>query len=82
MQGKVKFFNKEKGYGFIIKEDGTDIFVHVKDIKNKVKPEAGQPVVFDIGSSPKGDIAINVGIIEHSAPYPMDETKITIKDKE
>lgn len=34
--GKIKFFNDVTGYGFIKKEDGTDVFVHAKDLKSKV----------------------------------------------
>lgn len=34
--GKVKFFNDVTGYGFIKKEDGTDVFVHIEDLKDKL----------------------------------------------
>jgi CspA family cold shock protein len=54
--GKIKFFNKEKGYGFI-KNDGDDIFCHAKSFTNKTDADNirdGQDVIFDIVSSDKG----------------------------
>lgn len=50
-KGKVKWFNKEKGYGFIVKEDGNDIFVHYKDLNMEGFKllKDGQEVEFDIG---------------------------------
>ena len=60
--GTVKFFNDEKGYGFISREDGDDIFVHFSNIggdgfKNL---EEGQTVEFEIGEGRKGQEAQNV----------------------
>jgi cold shock CspA family protein len=58
-EGKVKFFNSEKGYGFII-EEGTQqsYFVHVNDLEQEI--DTDDKVSFEIGSGPKGPIAINV----------------------
>ena len=61
-KGTVKFFNTQKGYGFIEREDGDDVFVHYSNIggdefKNL---EEGQQVEFDIGEGRKGDEALNV----------------------
>lgn len=61
-KGKVKWFNAEKGFGFIQRENGTDIFVHFSDIKMdgfKVLNE-GEEVTFTVEPSPKGDIARNI----------------------
>ncbi len=50
MQGKVKWFNAEKGYGFIEREDGGDVFVHFSAIQTDgfKTLEEGQSVEFDI----------------------------------
>jgi superfamily II DNA/RNA helicase len=61
-QGTVKFFNAEKGYGFISREQGDDVFVHFSNIVGegyKTLSE-GQRVEFDIGRGKKGDEAQNV----------------------
>lgn len=81
MIGKVKFFNEKKGYGFIINEDGNDIFVHISDVNNREALESNTNVVFDIGESPKGPIAINVKKVEIAADYPLHDTTITFKEK-
>lgn len=65
MQGKVKWFNKQKGYGFIEKEDGSDVFVHYSSIKEdgfKTLQE-GETVEFDVAEGPKGLQASNVARI-------------------
>jgi CspA family cold shock protein len=62
MQGKVKWFNKEKGYGFIEREDGNDVFVHFSAIQEdgfKTLYE-GDLVEFEIVEGPKGLQAANV----------------------
>lgn len=62
MQGKVKWFNKEKGYGFIEREDGNDVFVHFSAIQEegfKTLYE-GDMVEFEIVEGPKGLQAANV----------------------
>lgn len=74
MSGRVKWFNNEKGYGFIDHSSGEDIFVHYSAIKQdgyKTLSE-GQLVSFDLIETPKGLQAINVvaeinnKIISHS----------------
>jgi CspA family cold shock protein len=58
----VKFFNSEKGYGFISREQGDDVFVHYSNIQGdgyKSLTE-GQQVEFDVGQGRKGEEAQNV----------------------
>ncbi len=63
--GTVKFFNAEKGYGFISREDGDDVFVHFSNIQatGYKTLDEGQRVEFEIGPGRKGDEAQNVRVI-------------------
>ncbi len=60
--GTVKFFNNEKGYGFISRDDGDDVFVHYSNISGDGyrSLEEGQAVEFEVGPGRKGDEALNV----------------------
>ena len=60
--GIVKWFNAEKGFGFIEREDGDDVFVHYSAIQvNGYRTlEEGQRVEFDVGPGRKGEEAQNV----------------------
>ena len=62
MSGKVKWFNDEKGYGFISSEGKSDIFVHFSTIDGKGHRSLteGQLVLFDLLETPKGLQALNV----------------------
>lgn len=62
MQGKVKWFNEKKGFGFIERDEGDDVFVHFSAISEegfKTLAE-GQEVEFEIVEGPKGPQAANV----------------------
>jgi CspA family cold shock protein len=61
-QGKVKWFNNQKGYGFISVEGSNDVFVHFSAIQEDgyKSLEEGQEVEFEIVDGPKGDHAANV----------------------
>jgi len=63
LTGVVKWFNDEKGYGFISGEDGTDVFVHYSAIKEEGKRKnlnEGEGVKYDVVDGPKGLQAANV----------------------
>ena len=61
-KGKVKWFNAEKGYGFIASEDGTDVFVHFSAIvmDGYKTLEEGMEVTFEVSEGAKGPQASNV----------------------
>jgi CspA family cold shock protein len=64
--GTVKWFNADKGYGFIAPESGEDVFVHFSAIQSAGyrSLEEGQAVEFDVTSGPKGPQAANVRPLE------------------
>lgn len=63
--GSVKFFNNEKGYGFISRDDGEDVFVHYSNIAGEGyrSLEEGQAVEFEVGAGRKGPEALEVKAI-------------------
>lgn len=66
MTGKVKWFNAEKGYGFIQREGGKDLFVHFSGIKSEgfKTLEEGWNVEFDVMQGDRGEQATNVVHVE------------------
>lgn len=62
MQGKVKWFNNKRGYGFITSDDGTDFFAHFSDIVSDgfkgLKKD--KRVSFDVKDAEKGPQAVNI----------------------
>ncbi|MBU1044729.1 MAG: cold-shock protein [Candidatus Omnitrophica bacterium] len=61
-RGKVKWFNNQKGYGFITTETGSDVFLHHSAIQGDgfKTIDEGQEVEFEIAQGPKGEQAVNV----------------------
>ena len=65
-KGTVKWFNGEKGYGFITQEDGPDVFVHYSAIVGEGfrNLDEGTNVEFEITDGPKGKQAQNVSVLQ------------------
>jgi CspA family cold shock protein len=62
-QGKVKFFNTEKGFGFIVPEEsGNDIFVHANGLIDEVRED--DQVEYDVEEGRKGMNAVNVKVVD------------------
>jgi len=62
MHGTVKWFNEQKGFGFITQDNGQDVFIHYTAIQGEgfKTLEEGQRVEFEITEGPKGPQAVNV----------------------
>ncbi len=64
-RGRVKWFNEKKGFGFISKDDGNDVFVHFSAIKRDgfKSLDEGDEVEFEVSQGPKGLQATNVVVM-------------------
>ncbi len=62
VKGKVKWFNEKKGFGFLERDDGDDVFVHYSNIQGEgfKTIREGDSVEFEVQDGPKGPQAVNV----------------------
>jgi len=60
-KGTVKFFNEEKGFGFIKTENGEEVFVHVSGLKSQI--QENDEVTFDLEAGKRGMNAVNVALV-------------------
>ena len=63
MEGKVKFFNTEKGFGFVADTEGKEYFVHISGIENNQELEQDQSVSFEIEQGDRGPKAVDVKVL-------------------
>lgn len=59
--GTVKFFNNDKGFGFITMDSGEDLFFHITEIQG-TEPKEGDKVEFEVGEGKKGPCAVKVKV--------------------
>lgn len=66
MSGTVKWFNSDKGFGFITGDNGNDVFAHYSQIQSDgfKTLEEGQAVTFDVVQGPKGPQAENIVVVK------------------
>ena len=64
MKGNCKFFNEQKGFGFIAADDGQEYFVHQSGLKEGVTLRENDPVSFEVEEGDRGPKAVNVSLSE------------------
>lgn len=68
IQGVIKFYNTNKGFGFVTSTEGQEYFFHISEVKNHSEPQPGDPVEFRLGTNERGECAVSITLTE----YPDD----------
>ena len=77
--GKIKWYDTEKGFGFITRDDGPDVFMHSSALPAGVTElKSGQRVEFGVAAGKRGDTAIGVRLLE---TRPSVENNIAVRDR-
>lgn len=76
MRGTVKWFNSEKGYGFITSESGENHYFNVQSVKGASLPASGDSVSFESKSGRKGLRAVNINITERAITLASEDFRI------
>lgn len=73
MEGEIKFFNEEKGFGFVTDSEGKEYFVHISGIENNQVLKEGQKVTFEIEQGDRGPKAVDVKVTSEDSAEAEDE---------
>jgi len=73
--GKVKFYDEEKGFGFIASEDGTEVFLHASALPEGSTVRPGSKVEFGVAEGKRGPQALSVRVLETPASAPRGQRK-------
>ena len=80
MDGRIKYYNAQKGYGFILSEDEEDVFFHISTVKSVDKIRQGQRVKFEYKETEKGLSATKVELYKTPVFFEIAGHKIKISN--